>query len=67
MFFVWGGNLKSRDVSFFFKVEKLIKKVNFYWLRFCKITKHDLVQFDTEVYYQKCCYLYQSNVYILFN
>ncbi len=31
---------------------------------FCKMTKHDLVQFNTEVYYQKCCYLYQSNVYI---
>ncbi len=37
------------------------------YLYFCKMTKHDLVQFNTEVYYQKCCYLYQSNVYILFN
>ncbi len=34
---------------------------------FCKMTKHDLVQFNTEVYYPKCCYLYQFNVYILFN
>jgi len=31
------------------------------------MTKHNLVQFNTEVYYQKCGYLYQSNVYILFN
>jgi len=31
------------------------------------MTKHDLVQFNTEVYYQKCGYLYQSNVYTLFN
>ncbi len=34
---------------------------------FCKMTKHDLVKFNTDVYYQKCGYLYQSNVYILFN
>jgi hypothetical protein len=33
---------------------------------FCEMTKHNLVQFNTEVYYQKCCYLYQSNVCILF-
>jgi len=39
----------------------------FYGQLFCKMTKHNLVQFNTEVYYQKCSYLYQFNVYTLFN
>jgi len=44
------------------KCQALVHESNF-----CKMTKHNLVQFNTEVYYQKCSYLYQSNVYTLFN
>jgi len=52
-----------------FKKDKQFLGIQFDIARwqFCKMTKHNLVQFNTEVYYQKCGYLYQSNVYTLFN
>ena len=34
---------------------------------FCKMTKHNLVQFNTEVYYQNVAIYINPNVYISFN
>jgi len=38
--------------------KKIIKSI-----RFCKITEHNLVQFNTEVYYSFFYYLFQSGYY----